>query len=156
MRATSLSLLAVGLLGACTWGGGHATASPSPAASPVAASPSPVAEACVDSYAGSGLTFAPVNILVTIKDNGRTVTAHLCDWLEITLGPSATQWQSIQSTDDTTLQIVPLPLHSPPPGGVYEVYEAERVGSVNLWSSLCPFGLACPPTSWVVKVNVVR
>jgi hypothetical protein len=141
VRATSLALLAVGLIGACTEG--QATASPSPVARSYAtASPTPVAAACIDSYSSSGLTFAHVNIPLTVKDNGRSVTAHLCDWIDVLL---VGHWSTVQSSDETLLKVVPLPLHEPPPGGTNLVYEAERTGSAVL-SSVSLAVAACPPT----------
>jgi hypothetical protein len=102
------------------------------------------------------------NIPLTVSAHDRTVTAHLCEWIEVTLvGPPSSQWQSVQSSDDTILKIVPLPLPAPPPGGTRAVYEAERTGSAVLSSSgpssLCTNqAAACPAVQWAVTIKVVR
>jgi hypothetical protein len=146
MRALWVAILVAGLLAGC--GGGY-----------TAQRPSPVATVCANPYSGQSATHLDVQLMV--RDNSRKVTAHLCDWIVVLLvGPPSSQWQTVQSSDDAILKVVPLPLHAPPPGGTNLVYEAERTGSAVLSSvgpsSTCANQAAvCAIVRWAVTVTVV-
>ena len=114
---------------------------------------------CATPYSGESTTHG--NIQLAVHDSGSTITAHLCDWMEVLLlGPPSSQWQTVQSSDEAILKVVPLPLHGPPPGGTNIVYEAERTGTAVL-SSVGPSSrcnsqtIACPNVRWAVTVKVV-
>lgn len=143
-----LAVIAAGLLAAC--GGADSAQRPSP---------SPLATTCGHPY--SGQSEIDFDIHLTVSDHDRAITTHLCDWIDVLLiGPPSPQWQTVQSSDDAVLKIVPLPLPHPPPGGTNLVYEAERTGSAVL-SSVGPSSnctnqtAACPSVRWAVTVNVV-
>jgi hypothetical protein len=102
-----------------------------------------------------------VDIRLTVADNGRSITAHLCDVIDVYLvGPPSSQWQSIQSSDESVLSIVPLPLPAPPRGGANLVFIAQATGVAVLSSvgpsSSCTKQGACPPVQWTVGVTVVN
>jgi hypothetical protein len=147
MRAAWLGVLAVVLVAGC-------------AGADAAQKQTPLATVCANPY--SGQTPTHVEIQLSVRDNDSTVTAHLCNWISVSLvGPPSSQWQSVQSSDDAILKVVPLPLHAPPPGGTDLVLEAERTGSAVL-SSMGPSSActsqttACPNIRWAVTVNVVK
>jgi hypothetical protein len=114
---------------------------------------------CANPYSGQSANHVDVQLMA--RDNNRKIAAHLCDWIVVLLvGPPSSQWQTVESSDDTILKVVPLPLHEPPPGGTNLVFEAERTGSAVL-SSVGPSSIctnqtgACPTVRWAVTVTVV-
>ena len=139
MRMALIAIFVIGSVGACTL--------------PKLSQPtSSVIKTCATGYSPS----APV-IHLSVSDNGRSVTARLCTSLSISLlGQPPGQWATVQSSDEATLAIVPLPLAPPPPGGTFEIYLAERTGSAVLSSARCQTdGSACPVTRWKVTVTVL-
>ena len=141
MRTTCLALLAAALVTACTGG----------------APGRPAAAATCTAGWSSG---SPV-IHLSLKDAGRSLTAPLCDSIAISLaGSPGVQWLSVETSDPTVLEIVPLPLPRPQDGGANAVYLARRTGSAVLSSSrpamACPPEPGCPaPPPWTVRITVV-
>jgi len=124
MRATCLVILAAGLLAGCV---------------PEYGAPrsSPPADACTAGYSTEAV------IHLSVDDQGRSITTQLCYAIDVLLvGPPAVRWQTVQSSNESVLAILPLPLPAPPPGGTHEVYFAKRTGSASL-SSVGP-AVVCP------------
>jgi hypothetical protein len=102
-----------------------------------------------------------IEIHLSISDNGRSFTTHQCDAIDVLLvGPPATQWQTVQSSDEAALAILPIPLPAPPPGGTHEVYGAKRAGSavlssIGLTDKCSTSADACLAAHWAVSVTVV-
>lgn len=92
---------------------------------------------------------------IGLSDNGRTYDMVDCQAVEVVLahpGTDGCQWTQIQTSNDIVLKILPLPLPSPPPGGVNEAWIANEPGQATLTSSLaCPGGVTTP---WAVTFVV--
>lgn len=118
------------------------------------------AATCSTGYSSTNPT-----IRLTNADNGRAVTAKVCDsiWIMITtpqafVGPSP-GWQFPQSSDTSVLEVVPLPLPHPV-DGVEAVYLAKHTGRATLTAengvSNCPPNAMClAPERWSVTVAVI-
>jgi hypothetical protein len=82
---------------------------------------------------------------IGLSDNGRTYDMVDCQAVDVVLahpGTDGCQWTQIQSNNPTVLAVFPLPLPSPPPGGVNEAWIATVPGQATLTSSLaCPGGV---------------
>jgi hypothetical protein len=78
--------------------------------------------------------------------NGRTFSMFTCQAVEIELAHPATgtdgcHWTQLQSSDDLVVKVLPIPITSPPLGGVNEAWIAAGPGSASITSSLaCPGG----------------
>jgi hypothetical protein len=141
MRAAGLVLLTAGLLAGCVPEYGSPSSSVSPGT-------------CTTGYSSESV------IHLSVSDHDRSITTHLCYAIDVLLiGPPAIQWQTVQSSNEAILAILPLPLPAPPPGGTHEVYLAKRTGSASLSSvglaADCPIGGKCPANHWTVTVTVV-
>jgi hypothetical protein len=141
MRASWLSILVAVLVAGCV-------------ADPGAASTSPAVSTCTTGYASR------IDIRLSNSDNGRAITAHVCDAIDALLfGRTSSQWQSIDSSDEAVLKVVPLPLPAPPPGGAHDIYLAQQTGTAVL-SSMGPSSqctrqtVVCPTVRWSVRVTV--
>jgi hypothetical protein len=138
VRATWLLVLIAGLLAGCV---------AEPGASPA------VVSICTTGYANR------IDIHLSNPDNGRSSTAHLCDAIDVLLvGPPSSQWQSIDSSDEAVLMVLPLPLPAPPPGGAHDIYLAHQTGttvlsSVNVTANPCA-SPGCLAVHWSVRVTV--
>jgi hypothetical protein len=101
-----------------------------------------------------------IEIHLSVSDNGRSITTHQCDAIDVLLaGPPAAQWQTVQSSDEAALAILPIPLPAPPPGGTHEVYRAQQAGSavlssVGVTAKCLTSAAACPAAHWAVTVTV--
>jgi hypothetical protein len=79
-------------------------------------------------------------------DNGRTFSMVKCQTIEIELahpgtGTDGCHWTQLQSSDDAVLNVLAIPITSPPPGGVNEAWVAAGSGNASITSSLaCPGG----------------
>ena len=109
----------------------------------------------------TGYSAAHGVIQVAVADNGRSLAVPLCDSISAVLaGSPSSQWQTIQSSDERVLEVVPLPLPAPPPGGTRAVYLAKATGTGTLVSAgpdlRCanPVGI-CPIVRWMVKITVI-
>jgi hypothetical protein len=108
MRATWLIVLVIGMLVGCVAESGASSS---------------VAGKCNAGFSSR------IDIHLSTGDNGRSITARLCNAIDVLLvGPQTSQWQSIESSDESILSVVPLPLPGPPPGGADLVYLAQRTG----------------------------
>jgi len=142
VRTAVLDALVVGLLTACASGLGTPAQSPAPSA-------------CAAGYSAQ----SPV-IDLAVTDNGRSITASLCDVIWVTLGGGLSGgWQSVETSDPTILALVPLPLPHPPDGGTEAVFLAKHVGVAALsaagLSVPCAPIANCPtPANWAVTVTV--
>jgi hypothetical protein len=92
---------------------------------------------------------------IGLADNGRTYQMVNCQAIEVVLshpGTDGCQWAQIQTSNNAVLAVLPLPLPSPPPGGVNEAWIAKAPGQATLTSSLaCPGGVT---TRWTVTFAV--
>lgn len=92
---------------------------------------------------------------IGLADNGRTYDMAVCQAVDVVLshpGTDGCKWTQLQSSDDTVLKVFPLPLPSPPQGGVNEAWIAGAPGQATLTSSLdCPGGTT---THWAVTFAV--
>lgn len=145
MRSTCLVLIVAGLVAGC----GMVGTSDAP-------TPATAAGACTTGYSAQ----SPV-INLSVTDNGRSITAHLCDtiWMVLTGSPPQ-PWLFVQSSDPTVLAVVPLPLPHPPIG-IEAVYLATKTGRAELSSTTAippcaPIATCPPPAQWSVDVNVVN
>ena len=141
MRVAGLVLLAAGLLVGCLPEYGSPTSSGS-------------AGTCTTGYSSESV------IHLTVSDQDRSITTHLCYAIDALLvGPPFGQWQTVQSSNEAILAILPLPLPPPPPRGTHEVYLAKTTGSAFLSSVgetvACPLGGKCPVSDWAVTFTVV-
>jgi hypothetical protein len=102
-----------------------------------------------------------IDIHLSVASNDRSITAHLCDAIDVLLlGPATSQWQSIESSQEPILSVVPLPLPPPPRGGTHLIDLAERTGStilssVDLKTSCTNQAATCQTAAWAVRVTVV-
>jgi len=145
VRSTCLVLVVAGLVAACGMvGTSHAP------------TPAPTAVACTSGYSAQ----SPV-VNLSVTDNGRSITAHLCDAIWIVLTGSPPQpWLFVQSSDPMVLSVVPLPLPHPP-NGTEAVYLARNTGAAELSSTTAippcaPIATCPPPANWTVGVTVVN
>jgi hypothetical protein len=144
VRSICLVLVVAGLVAACGMvGTSHAP------------TPAPTAVTCTTGYSAQ----SPV-INLSVADNGRSITAHLCDviWIVLTGSPSQ-PWLFVQSSDTTVLAVVPLPLPYLP-NGAEAVYLARKTGAAELSSSTAippcaPIATCPPPAHWTVDLIVV-
>ena len=131
MRASWLPVLAAALLAGC-------------GAGPGALDAAPALSTCTTGYSNQ------IDIHLSNPDDGRSITANLCDAIDVVLlGRTSSQWQSIDSSDEGVLKVVPLPLPAPPPGGAHDIYLAQQTGTAVLSS-------VSPTCRWSVTVTVVR
>jgi hypothetical protein len=142
VRSTCLVLVVAGLVAAC----GMVGTSQAP-------TPAPAAVACTTGYSAQSRV-----INLSVADNGRSITAHLCDaiWIILTGSPSR-PWLFAQSSNPAVLAVVPLPLPSDANG----VYLAKRTGAAELSSTTAippctPTATCPPPAHWTVGVTVVN
>ena len=111
---------------------------------------------CTGGYSSSSPT-----LHLAIVDDGSAKTVSLCTaiWVLLDSPKNETQWQSVQSSNPSVLEIVPLPLPHPPGGGTEAVYLAKSAGTARLFAQstnpTCPPGSMCPflPT-WSVTIAV--
>jgi len=95
-------------------------------------------------------------------DDGHSITAHLCDAISVVLaGTQPVEWQFVQSSDESVLSVVPLPLPHPTGGGTEAVYLANLTGtavlSADAVSLPCVPQANCPtPAHWQVTVTVMQ
>lgn len=142
MRAACLVVLVLGMLAGCVPESG-------------APGPSPAAGKCNAGFSSR------VDIHLSVGDNRRSITAHLCNAIDVLLvGPSTSQWQSIESSNASVLSVVPLPLPGPPPGGAQVIYLADRTGStvlssVDLSTTCANQAATCRTAVWSVTVTAV-
>jgi hypothetical protein len=140
VRARWLFILVAGLIAGCVAG-------------PSAADALPAVITCTTGYANR------IDVHLSNSDSGSPITAHLCDAIDVLLvGRPPSQWQSIDSSDETILKIVPLPVPAPPPGGAHDIYLAQHTGiavlsSVNVTSNPCA-SPGCPTVRWFVRITV--
>lgn len=115
------------------------------------------------SPAGTTCTVASpiqIEIHLSVSDNGRSITTHQCDAIDVLLvGLPAAQWQTVQSSDEAVLAILPIPLPAPPPGGTHEVYGAKHAGSavlssVGVTAKCLTSATVCPAAHWAASVTV--
>jgi len=95
-------------------------------------------------------------IHLSARDSGRHVSAHVCNSIDVLLVGS---WGTVQSSDEATLALVPLPHPPLPSGSTFEVFLVKRTGSAAL-SSISPAVTDHPDrkyaaTQWAVTVTVV-
>jgi hypothetical protein len=141
MRTTWLIVLVVGVLAGCTTEAGDSNRSVG-------------ATTCKTGFSNQ------IDIHLSVADNRRSITAHLCNAIDVELtGPATSQWQSIESSQEPILSVVPLPLPAPPPGGTHLIYLAARTGSTTLSSVDLKTGCTnqpatCQTAAWAVRVTV--
>src|SRR2546425_11444735 len=144
MRATGLVILGACLLASCV---------------PEYGAPIPSASATRRTTGSSSQS--PV-IQLSNTDSGGSITVRLCYSLFVMLErPPVGRWRAVQSSDETTLAVVPLPLPQPPNGGTNAVFLAKRIGSAELSSRVEPRPTCisrpalCPTEGWFVRVTLV-
>ena len=121
----------------------------------------------VDSFNGTvatcsaGYSAGNPALHLAITDDGTTQTVSLCTaiWIVLDSPKNEARWQSVESSNPSVLEIVPLPLPHPPGGGTEAVYLAKSAGIAKLFAGstnpACPPGSYCPflPT-WSATITV--
>jgi len=142
MPRTWVALVVIALLSSCTTDQTNQTTSG-------------LGNSCTTGYSSG----QPV-IHLSAKDNGRHVSAHVCNSIDVLLvGSTDNGWGTVQSSDEATLALVPLPHPPLPSGSTFEVFLVKRTGSAAL-SSISPAVTDHPDrkyaaTQWAVTVTVV-